>query len=673
MRFLFVLLLAPTAAFWMSDSAPSQGQILSGQIRDTADNPVAGAAVEARQGDRMIAATLSDAKGEWTLTLADGRYDLHFSKEGFDCLALLDYPHMKTQASKIAVRLKPEKDVAASERVSFNAGLHLILPDASIRAHRPRRGHLDSVVLFESETYEERVAVISRDDEHGAAVKSESSRPAGAAPSLRKALPASAHKRHMDFARSTERALPDPDALPDPTRAPEPSSVSPAPRAGLLTAGEWNDLHNWGRHWVDLLADGETDQWQKLYGFYPRFRYAVRLSTESGHPVVDAPLALRDADGTILWESRTDNAGRAELWYALYDPERKEASALTLTHTRDGVARPLGQVKDFAGGYVNEFRIDAPCRTPQSADIVWVVDATGSMGDEIEYLKTELLDVIGRVRRQNRDLDLRMGTVFYRDIGDEYLTRSSKLTHRIAETVDFIRKQSAGGGGDTPEAVHSALEEAIYRQPWRDEAVARICFLVLDASPHTEPEVLERLRKTIREAARKGIRIVPLSASGVQKDTEFLMKFFGLATNGTYLFLTDHSGIGGKHLAPTADEYKVEALNDLLVRLISEYTRTENCDGKWAMTVEDRQSQQDGAAWQVLYYPNPASDFFSVELPVAIEALALYDAAGKLVLRRENLSAGTHRIAVRDLPPGQYILRLLKFGYWQGARIAVLR
>lgn len=310
---------------------------------------------------------------------------------------------------------------------------------------------------------------------------------------------------------------------------------------------------------------------------------------------------------------------------------------------------------------------------PQSADVVWVVDATGSMRDETQYLKTELLDVIGRVRRQNRDLDLRMGTVFYRDIGDEYLTRSSKLTHRIAETVEFIRKQSARGGGDTPEAVHSALEEAIYRQPWRDEAVARICFLVLDASPHTEPEVLESLRKTIREAARKGIRIVPLSASGIQKDTEFLMKFFGMTTNGTYLFLTDHSGIGGKHLPPTADEYKVEALNDLLVRLITEYTRTENCEGKWAIIVEDRQNQQDGAAWQALYYPNPASDFFTLELPVEMEAIALYDAAGKLALRRENLSAGKHQIPVRELPAGQYTLRMLKFGYWQGARLAVLR
>ena len=42
-------------------------------------------------------------------------------------------------------------------------------------------------------------------------------------------------------------------------------------------------------------------------------------------------------------------------------------------------------------------------------------------------------------------------------------------------------------------------------------------------------------------------------------------------TGGTYTFLTNHSGIGNSHLEPTIGEYEVEKLNDLLVRVISEY------------------------------------------------------------------------------------------------------
>lgn len=121
------------------------------------------------------------------------------------------------------------------------------------------------------------------------------------------------------------------------------------------------------------------------------------------------------------------------------------------------------------------------------------------MSDEIDYLKTELYDVIGRVKSSNPNLTVRMGSVFYRNDTDDYLVKSSGLSPDISRTVDYIKEQYADGGGDTPEAVHSALEEAIYRQKWSDEAVARICFLVLDAvRTRYTPEINASLQRTIR-------------------------------------------------------------------------------------------------------------------------------------------------------------------------------
>ena len=70
-------------------------------------------------------------------------------------------------------------------------------------------------------------------------------------------------------------------------------------------------------------------------------------------------------------------------------------------------------------------------------------------------------------------------------------------------------------------------------------------------------------------AAERGVRIVPLAASGVDKELEFLLRFTAIATGGTYTFLTNDSGIGGNHVEPTIGEYQVEILNDLLVRVIS--------------------------------------------------------------------------------------------------------
>jgi hypothetical protein len=305
------------------------------------------------------------------------------------------------------------------------------------------------------------------------------------------------------------------------------------------------------------------------------------------------------------------------------------------------------------------------------------VDATGSMGDEIEYLKTELLDVIGRAKSRNPGLAFRMGTVFYRDQSDAYITKSSGLSPDIAKTVEFIKKQYADGGGDYPEAVHSALEEAIFSQKWSENAIARICFLVLDASPHQSPEVNASLQKSIREAARLGIRIVPVAASGIQKDTEFLMKFFGLATNGTYIFLTDHSGIGGKHLEPTSDEYKVEPLNELLVRLITEYTTIETCEGKSEIRFVDGQQAQNGAGqnanWQAFYYPNPASSQFMLELPFDVQSVTIYDSEGKAVRKIEKPQGGQHTVVVSDLAIGFYTIRILKDGRMQSGKLMVVR
>jgi hypothetical protein len=439
----------------------------------------------------------------------------------------------------------------------------------------------------------------------------------------------------------------------------------------LLTAGEWNDLHNWNKHWLDLLGDGEIDEYQKMYGFYPKYRYTVLLSNDHDFPIADASVQLLGTDGTLYWTAKTDNTGKAELWAQLFDPKAFKGK-LKIEARVNGLVYTIDAPKEAKDG-INRQQFNTECNAPKNVDIVWAVDATGSMGDEIEYLKTELLDVIGRSKAQNPTLDFRMGTVFYRDQGDEYLTKSSGLSPDIAKTVEFIGKQFAGGGGDYPEAVHSALEEAIFNQKWSENAIARICFLVLDASPHKDPAVLASLQNSIREAAKLGIRIVPVTASGIQKDTEFLMKFFGLATNGTYVFLTDHSGIGGGHIEPTTDEYKVELLNDLLVRVITEYTTLKTCEGQSTIRFEDPQAPDPTVVLEARYFPNPAVQQFTLELPTEVQSVTLYDAEGKSVRKLENLMAGTHTILVQDLPEGFYTIRILKNGQFQSGKLLVVR
>jgi hypothetical protein len=55
------------------------------------------------------------------------------------------------------------------------------------------------------------------------------------------------------------------------------------------------------------------------------------------------------------------------------------------------------------------------------------------------------------------------------------------------------------------------------------------------------------------------------------------MRSIALATNGTYVFLTNDSGVGEAHIKPTTDRFDIELLNTLLVKLITKYAYTADC------------------------------------------------------------------------------------------------
>src|SRR5207248_3098038 len=61
----------------------------------------------------------------------------------------------------------------------------------------------------------------------------------------------------------------------------------------------------------------------------------------------------------------------------------------------------------------------APSLARQAADIALLIDTTGSMGDEIRYLQTEIDGIVRAIRERFANLDLRVGLVAYRDRFDE--------------------------------------------------------------------------------------------------------------------------------------------------------------------------------------------------------------------------------------------------------------
>ncbi|WP_315013568.1 hypothetical protein [Capnocytophaga leadbetteri] len=337
------------------------------------------------------------------------------------------------------------------------------------------------------------------------------------------------------------------------------------PQGGLVTAGEWNDLDNWAFYQKTLMKEpfkGFPDDWQ----MYTNHRIAVAI-TAKNKPAANATVTLFRND-TPIWTAKTDNLGRAELWVGAFQKEKE----LNPTLLRLKVNEQWVSTATISETQVNRIALDETLPSPTNqVQIAFMVDATGSMGDELEFLKMDLKKVINEVQKTNTQLKISTATVFYRDEGDEYVVKHSPFTEDINQTTEFISQQRADGGGDFPEAVDKALVQLNQLQ-WQPEARTRIAFLVLDAPPHNKPAVISSIQYSVKTAAASGIKLIPVVASGIDKTTEFLMRFIAMYTNGTYVFITDHSGIGNKHLEPSVGEYQVEKLSDLMVRLIKKYS-----------------------------------------------------------------------------------------------------
>ena len=346
----------------------------------------------------------------------------------------------------------------------------------------------------------------------------------------------------------------------------------PGGKAGVLTAGEWNDLDHWD-FWSGLMGSQDYGGMSAYWRMYTPRRVAVRVADAAGKRLPALRITL-EQNRKVLWSTLTDNQGEADLWV---DPFHAQAGTDNLVLTIDG--KPQASAPKLSPwnvqqeeAEVNFYIIDKAHTAEKRADIAFIVDATGSMSDEIDFLKKDLVDILDRAKGGVGEVELRTAAVFYRDEQDEYVTKFSPFTDDYRKTIQYISMQYADGGGDLPEAVHTALEAGLQNLAWNTSARARIAFLVLDAPAHQDHQgVVESLQASIREYARQGVKLIPVFCSSPSKECEFMCRFFSVLTGGTYVFLTDDSGVGGDHLEASVGDFQVEPLNDLLVRLIAKY------------------------------------------------------------------------------------------------------
>ena len=340
-------------------------------------------------------------------------------------------------------------------------------------------------------------------------------------------------------------------------------------KAGTLTGAELRDrvyFESFLKSCKELI---EKDPSISLFDISAAKRIKVTAKFE-GVPQSFVKVVLQEsgAEGKDpIWTAVTDNKGEAYLYYNVGKQDARVPGCIEYSGPYG-----IGSYNVRTGDSIDE-EVTIEMRGGEKTnrlDLMFMVDTTGSMSDELEYIKTEIKDIIAQITG-DRQYDVRTSVNFYRDKGDEYIVHATPFSSDPEEVYEYIRTEHAAGGGDYPEAVHTALDNAINGHEWDDGAV-KLCFFVLDAPPHTENEVYESLKASVSAAAAKGVRLIPIVSSGSDSLTEYLMRTFAVMTGGTYTFLTDHSGVGNSHSKPDTDfQYEIEILNDMIVRIAKEY------------------------------------------------------------------------------------------------------
>lgn len=334
-----------------------------------------------------------------------------------------------------------------------------------------------------------------------------------------------------------------------------------APRSGVLTAGDIDDTLNMAAFQRYLNKARRSTGLPNANLTRP---IMVHLTGDFGKPAPGVRVTLR-------------KPGATEPFYSGYSGVNGDITVFPAVHGAGSLrnvelrAFPQGQGRVYVqqiastGGRKNIALPFAGDWKPEFLDLAFVVDTTGSMSDELEWLARELRGIVRAAKRSAPGVDIRYGLIVYRDHGDDYVVKNYGFTKRQSEMQGWLRKQTADGGGDYPEAAAAALAAGADLN-WRRGKGERLMFHIADAPPHRKDA--RAYLAAARSAARNNVQIFGLGASGAAAEAEYLMRQAAVQTNGRYLFLTDDSGVGYGHAEPTISCYRVSKLSNLMVRVL---------------------------------------------------------------------------------------------------------
>ena len=152
----------------------------------------------------------------------------------------------------------------------------------------------------------------------------------------------------------------------------------------------------------------------------------------------------------------------------------------------------------------------------KEVDILYLVDATGSMGNEINAAKTHVINIFEEMKKKYKEYKFRFGAVFYRDQVDSPSDKNEhfQLTDNMNNLKKDISKIEPYGGKDIPEDWVAGYKIALNDIKWGNGI--RLIIHIADAGAHgyeyskedKYPNEGQKLTELIQECALKNINII---------------------------------------------------------------------------------------------------------------------------------------------------------------------
>ncbi len=401
--------------------------------------------------------------------------------------------------------------------------------------------------------------------------------PPPAAPADDKAVSRDAATDSIEYERKTaelrdEAMAGAPPPSPSLSASGTPGAARPAPSASGLRAGYSDDNAQFNYFTAFLEQYGSVPH----IPYDIRERLSVRVLDAKGKSVPNALITV-SLGSRELARGVSHADGLFRFYPAAFSVQGglDASAAFDLTIQAGGRRDRIQMKRD--GPRLIEHRLGSSrsIAQPIPLDILFILDTTGSMGEEIERLRATIEIIYANASALKPRPLVRFGLVLYKDRGDEYVTRVVPFTEDLGGFQDELDAVYASGGGDRPEDLQAALFDSLNSMDWNANGI-RLAFAITDADAQLYDDQDYDYVRAANDARERGIKIYTIGTGGLPLEGEYVLRQIAQLSDARYIFLSygeqgeSEGGAPGSVSHHTGSNYATDKLEAIIIRFIKE-------------------------------------------------------------------------------------------------------